>query len=255
MRIEKSKFGYIFRLLAVLLFITVLFPETVIGVTLNLQVSSSADDGTEGGIASGAGVTSSRTWTDTGSSVSITFATLDPGKHSVADGNTVSVGARFTNVTVPQGTTITSATFTLTPKITYPSGVTIAFFVSAQNSDNASAFSTTPGMLNATNRPRTTANCGTWDLTSVVANEPETRDVTACVQEVINRAGWVSGNSIAIILDTHTTSSNSEWQDFFPYDDTPSKAPKLDIVYSSVSNTPVVKIRGRVNIRGIVKYR
>lgn len=233
-----------------------LFPIITSAVTLNFQVNSATDDAQERGPGSGAGVTSSRTWTGNGASVT-TNTDLEPGKHSTNDGDTASVGVRFTNITVPQGTTITSATLTLVPTDTYSAPAPpIAFHVSAQDSDNAAAFSTTPGMLNATNRPRTTAECGVWDVSSTVSGEAVTRDVTACVQEVINRVGWVSGNAVAIIIDTHSSSTNTDWQIFWSYDTSPSDAAELEIIYSSEeSSVAKTVVRGKVRIRGGAKFR
>ena len=202
--------------------------------TLNLQVGASASDGEEHGMAT----SDNRTWTTSGTAA-ITSTILSPGRHAVANGDTYSAGARFTSVTVPQGATITSATFTLTPQATYNAGANvIKYHVSGEDADNSGVFTTSAGMLNATNRPRTTAECGPWTQTSITVDVEQSVTVTSCVQEIIDRVGWTSGNAMSIILDTHTDTSDSEWQDYNAYDGSTIKAPQLDITYtaSSASN-------------------
>jgi len=194
--------------------------------TLNLQVGASNGDGRQSGQANDAG----RIFTNGGVNV-ITDSALSPGSH--AGNDEWSVGARFTGVTIAQGTTITSATYTMKALATYNAGANVvAFLVSGQAADNAGVFATSSGNLNNTNRPRTTAVSSVWNQTSIVGETDYSIDVTSCVQEIINRAGWASGNALVILVDPNTTNSQDEWQDYYAYDNTPSKAPKLDITYT-----------------------
>lgn len=208
--------------------------------TLNLQVNASANDVHVGSINNDSG----RTVTTGGiviDSAHVTSSILSPGSHGGND--EYSAGARFTNVTVPQGATITSATFILTAQATYNAGSnTISYLVSAEASNNGPAFSVAqPGdclrsasaPVGSNARPRTTAVSAAWNQNSVTANTEYSIDVTSVVQEIINRAGWVSGNAINIIVDTNTTTTQGEWQDYYSYDGSTTKAPKLNIVYST----------------------
>jgi hypothetical protein len=197
---------------------------------------------------------------DSGRSVTVsgTIATagfVSPGSHASNDEWTA--GLRFTSVTVPQGTSITSATLTLTPQATWcPGGITIRYHVSTQAADNAGALSGTSGDLNTTARPRSTADAGPWTQSCVTVDVAQTLDVTNIVQEIINRAGWTSGNAIVILIDTHADTTLGEWQDYHSFDDSAANAPKLDIVYSTGGGgSAIVKVRGKVNIRGKVKFR
>lgn len=194
--------------------------------TINLVVSASADDAHQSSIANDSG----RTFTSTGS-VSLTSTILSPGSHGSNDEYTA--GARFLNVTVPNGATISSATFKLTPQATYNAGSNvIKYWVSAQAADNPGTFTTTGGNLNSTNRPRTTA-AATWTQTSVTVNVAQSVDITSVIQEIVNRAGWASGNAIVILVDTHADTTTGEWQDYYAYDHTTGQEPQLDITYSS----------------------
>lgn len=195
--------------------------------TLNLQVSASADDAAASSLAEGKGPTGSTVTTITN-----TLASL--GNHDTSSTASEIGGFRF-QVNVAQGTTITSATFILKAQATYNSGANpIRLIVSCQAADNASAFTTAAGNLNGTNRPRTTAASGVWNIDSVTAETDYSIDVTSAVQEVISRAGFAANNYIAVMVDVDTTSYNgAEWQDFYTYDNTPSKAAKLDIDYTA----------------------
>lgn len=196
--------------------------------TNNYQVGTSADDANMTGIANDLG----RNVTTSGP-VSITNTLFSPGSHG--SNNEYSAGARFAGITLPRFPIITSARFTLTPAATKNVAPNIInYHLSGQSADNPGSFTTSNGDLNTTARPRTTADCGIWTQASVVINSPASNIVTNCIQEIVSRPGWSSGNSIIILVDTHANTTLSQFQDYFTYDNTPSKAPKLDITYSSI---------------------
>lgn len=211
--------------------------------TLNKQVASSSDDAVMVSITNDSG----RSVSTSGGMGTVNNGAGDvfsPGSHGSND--EWSAGARFTSITIPQGTTITSATFTITPQATYASSGTVSYHVSAQAADNAATFNSTPGNLNTTARPRSTADCGTWTQSSVTADSAQARTVTSCIQEIINRAGWASGNAIVIIVDTASATTLGEWQDYCSYDYVTSPcnadhtdSPKLDITYGTAFSPTV----------------
>lgn len=167
--------------------------------------------------------------------VTLNPAPVSPGSHGNND--EYSMAARFTtDSNITQGLTITSATYKMTANGTYNAGANvIAYLVSAHAADNAGALVTTSGNLNTTARPRTTAVSSVWTQTSVTIATQYTIDITSVVQEIINRAGWAAGNSIVILVDTDTTTSQGEWQD---YDSSGGTAPVLDIVYTAGGGSP-----------------
>jgi hypothetical protein len=119
------------------------------------------------------------------------------------------------------------ATYNASPNV-------VKYHVSAEDADNGTAFSTLPAdNMHASTRARTTADAGPWTLTSVTGDTNYSRSVTSVVQEIVDRAGWVSGNALVIILDTHADTTQGEWQDFWSYDGSSSKAAYLEIEYSS----------------------
>ena len=195
--------------------------------TLNLQVGTGNDDSHQESIANDSG----RAVTSSGVCV-LTATTFSPGSHS--SGNEWTAAARFTGVTVANAATITTATFQLRCAGTYNASPNVVkFWVSAQAADNAGALTTTGGNLNTTARPRTTAVSAAWTQTSLTLDTWYSIDITTVIQEIVNRAGWASGNAIVVLVDTHADTTVSEWQDYYSYNGAAASAPKLDIDYTT----------------------
>lgn len=234
----------------VVLFLVTLFPYKSFSapVTLNLQVGTSLGDTNMKDVTNNSG----RNVTNSGIIESTVISA--PGSHGNNDEWTTAI--RLTNVTIPQGKTITSATLSLRPVTWCPGGITIRYHVSTEASDDAGALTTVSGDLNTTNRPRSTTDAGPWTQSCVNSSTLETLDVTNIVQEVINRAGWVSGNSMVILIDTHADTTQGEFQEYESYNTNASEAPRLDITYDDgASSGPKVRIRGGIRARGLVKFR
>lgn len=123
---------------------------------------------------------------------------------------------RYLNVTIPQGATVTSATITLTRKAN-PNGGTHWGWLYGVAADDAAQFST-PG-----NRPfdaaKTTARVLAANGASVTLN------VTAIVQEIVNRAGWASGNDMAFTFDPTDANGYIEYYSFNAAGALQSKSP------------------------------
>jgi uncharacterized repeat protein (TIGR02543 family) len=114
------------------------------------------------------------------------------------------IGLRFGNVTIPAGSTITSASISFTRNGS-PGSAVINFTVEGHDTDNAATFVGGPsGPLNdVTSRTRTTASAA-WNIAANVA-PPVTSDLSAIVQEIVDRGGWAEGNALAFLI----SSSNS----------------------------------------------
>jgi len=128
-------------------------------------------------------------------SVGLTSTDIELG----ADGaNNQLVGLRFNNLAIPQGATIESASliFQIDEATSGATNVTI----SAEDTNNASAFSTSTN--NLSNRTKTSAttswnNISAW---TAVGTTETTPDISAVIQEVVNRPDWSSGNSMVIFI-------------------------------------------------------
>jgi hypothetical protein len=106
-------------------------------------------------------------------------------------------GFRFQNVTIPRGSIINSAY--LRVRATDNTSVALNLKVSADRVDNSVDFSSSSNR--PSNRTRTTAQVD-WDISSGW-NSGTTYDspnIGTVVQEIVNRTGWSSGNSLSIIV-------------------------------------------------------
>lgn len=175
---------------------------------LNLQVAAGTDDAHER--ANGTGFTATDSYLNCRAS-----ATVDRG----------SGGLRFANVTIPQGANIISAVLTVEPI-----GATVdnaAVDIRAEDVDNAANFSTTPDVIS---RARTVASVPwTEDDIPVGGTSP---NIAAVVQEVVSRAGWVSGNALVIIIDGRLSPDKA----FRPasFEHATLNPIKLDITYATI---------------------
>lgn len=109
-------------------------------------------------------------------------------------------GLRYTNVTIPAGSSITSAFLQFNVKEVGDNGALTATFW-GEDADDAAAFTTTP--FNITDRTRTTASVD-WvmDAWLNVADEGAAQlspDLKEIIQEIIDRPGWATGQDLVLI--------------------------------------------------------
>ena len=119
--------------------------------------------------------------------------------------NHSSGGFRFNSISIPKGATINSATFYV---YSQSAGNDLYCRVYGEAADSSSNYSDQPDVLS---RPRTT----NYTSSSVIDADGlniglgyKGFPVTAVVQEIVNRSGWYSGNSLSILMigDTSGTS-------------------------------------------------
>ncbi|XOV67406.1 MAG: PKD domain-containing protein [Fluviicola sp.] len=111
------------------------------------------------------------------------------------------VGLRFQNVTVPQGATISNAYIRFRADENDGIGSQLNIYIAAQDIDNAPTF--TGANYNLSGRTFTSTQL-TWADGTVPAwsnpNLYDTPDISAVIQEVVDRGGWVNGNAMAFFL-------------------------------------------------------
>ncbi len=133
------------------------------------------------------------------------------------------VGLRFQNVSIPQGATVTAAylEFETDELDSEPTEVTIW----AQDASDAPAF--TMELNNVSNRAKSSANAS-WNIPAwnTVDEKHQSPTLINLVQEVVSRANWVSGNSLAFII-SGTGSRTAE-----SFDGEPAAAALLHIEYT-----------------------
>ena len=135
-------------------------------------------------------------------------------------------GLRFTNITIPQGATINSATLTVyLPNASYDSpDVTIW----GEDIDDAPTFTTADN--NISGRTPTTATV-VWNAANIGTGWKAAPGLASIIQEIVNRAMWASGNDIALILKGNSTNPLR----FNSYDGGASDYATLDIDYTESS--------------------
>ena len=159
-------------------------------------------------------------------SMSLTSSDLELG----ADGGVNQwVGMRFNNISVPQGASILNAfvEFEVDESGSDPTSVTIQ----GQASDNVPTFTSTKN--NISSRTRTIAQVAWNDIPSwtVLNAKWQTPNISSIVQEIVNRPGWASGNSIALLVSgTGRRTAES-------FDGESPAAPKLVIEFTT-GDTP-----------------
>jgi len=161
---------------------------------------------------------------------------LDLGRDiSVSHPNQI-IGVRFRNVKIPQGATITNAYIEFdTYQVYGGTQNTLSISIHGEDSDDAERFDSTDH--NISSRPKTTESVN-WDVApwNTVGEKYQTPDLKAIVQEIVNRADWSSGNSMALII-TNPGDDPTEGRMATPYDDDPANAPLLHIEIAGVTAT------------------
>jgi hypothetical protein len=175
-------------------------------VTLNVRVSASSDDAEES--ASG--------------NINLTHPYLD----LVFDKSNQIVGMRFSNLTLPQSATIHYAYVQFqTGKV---SSQVTSLSIKGQAADNPPTFRNLK--KNISSRIQTTSSAvwvpPSWTVINETGEKQRTPDLSAIIQEIINRPGWTSGNSVALIV------TGSGVRTAWSYNGLPSGAPILHIEYT-----------------------
>jgi fibronectin type 3 domain-containing protein len=151
-------------------------------VALDAPVRTSADDAEE------------RTTTG---AVTLSSGDLNLGQDGA---NAQTAGLRFTGVTLPRGATVTTAWVQF--QVDEASTATASLTVTGAASDNAASFTTTARSISA--RPRTAASATwappAWPTVGARTAEQRTPDLTAVLQEIVDRPGWAGGNALVLMV-------------------------------------------------------
>jgi hypothetical protein len=136
------------------------------------------------------------------------------------------VGVRFNNLTIPKNATILYAYVQFQTAKISTQGTSLS--IKGQAIDNAPTFRNTK--LNISSRIRTIASADwsppPWTVINEQGENQRTPNLFAIIQEIVNRAGWTSGNSLALII-TGTGQRTAR-----SYNGLPTGAPLLHIEYT-----------------------
>lgn len=148
---------------------------------------------------------------------------LEMGEDPAANG-VQTVGLRFPYLYIPQGANIDIAYLEFTVDETH--NVTTNVAIRAEAADDAREFSS--ANFDLTGRPLTSASTSwsipAWNTVGVKQQSP---DISAALQEIIDRDGWVANNSVAFVI------SGAGQRTAEAYDGVPSAAPLLHVEYST----------------------
>ena len=190
--------------------------STASETTLDIRVSTSTDDAEEG---------------STG-----TMYLNSSDLEMVNDNGDQTVGMRFNAVNIPAGATITNAYVQFQVDET-PSAAT-SLTVRGEKTANATTFTTATNDI--TSRTLTTASVpwspAGWPTPGAEGVDQRTPDIAEVIQEIVDQGAWASGNSIAVIV------SGTGERVAVSYDDDPSAAPLLHVVFTTGSPPAQVSV-------------
>jgi PKD repeat protein/uncharacterized protein YjiK len=157
----------------------------------------------------------------------------------VYDRSDQTVGMRFNGIDIPPGATIANAYIQF--QVDEANSGDTSLSIQGEASDHALIFSSSN--FDITSRARTSAavswNPNPWVTVGEAGPDQQTPDIAAVIQEIVDRPGWVSGNSLAIII-TGTGERTAE-----AHDGVSAAAPLLHVEY--IPNAPVVAIASPAN--------
>ncbi len=140
-------------------------------------------------------------------------------------GFTQMVGMRFTNITVPNGATISNAWIQFQTDETSAGGISLS--IQGEAADDATTF--VDASDNISSRPLTTAavpwSPGPWNSVGEAGPKQQTPDISSLIQEIVNRPGWTPGNALVVII------SGSGKRVAESFDGDPGAAPLLHIEF------------------------
>jgi hypothetical protein len=135
------------------------------------------------------------------------------------------VGMRFSEVKIPQGATIVNAYVQFQVDETHSKPTNL--MIEGEAVDHAATFTASSG--NISSRPRTTADVAwsppAWTTVGEAGPDQQTPNIASVIQEIVDRSGWSSGNSLVIII-TGTGERVAE-----SYNGDPAGAPLLHVEY------------------------
>jgi Predicted metal-dependent phosphoesterases (PHP family) len=161
------------------------------------------------------------------------------------------VGLRFNGIAIPQGATISKAYIQFTVDEKTNAGCTLT--IKGEASDNVSTFTSAP--KNISGRSVTSASIGWipsgWPTVGQSGSAQQTPDLKAIVQEIVGRAGWSSGNSLAFVV----TGTGNAKRTAVSYETSPAKAASLYIEYKEPAVAAAQLKVGEIRPEGVSQSR
>jgi type IV pilus assembly protein PilY1 len=190
------------------------------GNSFETQVDTDTDDGEQ----------------DIGGSQGVSLGSSDV--ELAYDGGLQVAGMRFRNVAIPQGATILSAELEFVADES-DSAIGFTLRIQGEATDDANTYTTVDG--NITSRPTTTSFTDWMDPEPWTADDIyKTPDITAIVQEIINRPGWVPDNDMALTIQyaPGSATGDSLKRVAYTHNRDSDRAPRLRIDWTTEKTDP-----------------
>ncbi len=142
-------------------------------------------------------------------------------------------GLRFRDMSIPQGATILQAKLSL-PYRGWLKVLPILLSIRAEDTDSAYSYAHSRPL--ASERPTTDATVD-WPIYDEPETWFDTPDLSAVIQEVIDRPGWQAGNDLSVIINNESTGTLSHYIDVYAYDNSVEFV-TLTIMYEYSGDTP-----------------
>ncbi len=158
----------------------------------------------------------------------------------VRESDIQTVGMRFNGVAIPQGAMIANAYIQFQTDETDTEST--ALTIQGQAIDNAPTFTNATDDISSRIKTNTTVDWTPqpWTTIGETGSDQQTPDLASVIQEIVDRPGWMSGNSLAIII-TGTGKRVAE-----SYNGDQAGAPLLHVEYISLF-VPQVMIDAPMN--------
>ena len=192
--------------------------------SLDKKVGGSTSDGYHIDTIAPYGSGSTYTFNNNATTMKVGYQAADD--MTPADGYSWSIFARIAGVDVPQGSTIETAILHFhQPVSSSATGKSVT--IDGNDVDTAAIPSAEADIRSAT---KTTATVS-WTIGTISGTTVDTPEIKTIVQEIVNRAGWASGNAMTIYI--HTPSTSADWDlTARSYDHSAGQAPHINITYS-----------------------
>lgn len=154
----------------------------------------------------------------------------------VTDSSVQTVGIRFNAIAVPRSSLIEKATIQFATDETSAGATSLT--IAGEANANAATYSTAARNISARQKTATTVSWvpPSWDIVDEAGEDQLTPDLTAIVQEIVDRPDWNAGNPMAFVI----TGSGKRVARAF--EASPSLAPQLSIEYADAGGEPMEQI-------------
>ncbi|MEM7293095.1 MAG: LamG domain-containing protein, partial [Pseudomonadota bacterium] len=160
--------------------------------------------------------------------------------HDTHTGGIQRVGIRWESAAIPSGVTITSAHVVF--DVDEPNSGATSVVIRGVDQDNAGQFGTANNTL--TNIVKTSASAN-WDSIpawTAIHSKQNTVDLSAIIQEIIDRPGWASGNGIALVFESGTGCNSNSCRRTAESNSNSSYAPKLVVNFTVTLPPPIADL-------------